>query len=287
MENVLIHLSKDSVLSSLQKRVEELDSAIRQLGICLKNSPTEKLKVSPHNGTYQYYLISSETGKKGKFISKKEWNIAERIAQRDYDTKLLEQLINQRTALQTCIATYHPEIAETFWSEQHPGRQKLTQPRIISDDEYANEWQLKEFCGRPFDKTDHELKTARGERVRSKSEVIIANALDHFNVPYRYEFPHKLKITQQSIKGKYNSKRINIFPDFTCLNKKTRKEIIWEHFGLIDDSSYAQTMALKLEEYQQNGFFLGDNFIMTTETNEHPLSYETVEKLIRRYLCES
>ena len=39
------------------------------------------------------------------------------------------------------------------------------------------------------------LETSRGERVRSKSEVIIADTLDRLKIPYRYEFPHQLKVT--------------------------------------------------------------------------------------------
>ncbi|MFQ6929598.1 MAG: hypothetical protein ACLRR3_00115 [Eubacterium sp.] len=29
-------------------------------------------------------------------------------------------------------------------------------------------------------------------------------------------------------------------PDFTVLNKRTRHEYVWEHFGMMDDSIYVK-----------------------------------------------
>ena len=65
--------------------------------------------------------------------------------------------------------------------------------------------------------------TSKGERVRSKSEVIIADVLNREGVPYRYEYPIYIKGI-----GK-------IYPDFTVLNIGIRKEMIWDHFGMMDD----------------------------------------------------
>ena len=60
--------------------------------------------------------------------------------------------------------------------------------------------------------------TAKGEKVRSEAEMNIADALDRNNVPYHYEFPFNLKTL-----GK-------IYTNFICLNRRTGKEFIWEHF---------------------------------------------------------
>lgn len=280
----LLGLRKDQMLPLLNERIRDLSSAIKQMERLLKNVPSDHLRVSPHNGSFQYYLVTKESGKKGFFIPKRNWNVAKQIAQRDYDRLLLESLYDQLKALQVCAANYHPDAAEGCWSRLHPARCKITQPRLISDDEYAEEWQEVEYHGRPFEKNAPVLSSARGDRVRSKSEVIIANALFHFNIPYRYEFPHRLRASSLFRDGCSKKKAITISPDFTCLNKKNRKEFIWEHFGLIDDPAYASNMALKLEEFQRNGFFPGENLIMTFETSERPLDYETVEMLVRKYL---
>ncbi len=54
--------------------------------------------------------------------------------------------------------------------------------------------------------------THKGERVRSKSEVIIANLLYKYQIPYRYEFPLTIKdfgIT---------------YPDFLILNVRKKRK---------------------------------------------------------------
>ena len=77
------------------------------------------------------------------------------------------------------------------------------------------------------------LVLACRERVRSKSEVIIADTLARHGVPYRYEYPLKLKSGRD---GAFRT----IHPDFLCLNVRTRAEFYWEHFGLMDDPDYLE-----------------------------------------------
>lgn len=115
------------------------------------------------------------------------------------------------------------------------------------------------------------ILTDREERVRSKSELIIANALNSQNIPYRYE----QKLT---IKGR------DIYPDFNILNVRKQKEIIWEHFGLMDDPEYVAKTVRKISEYSANGFQIGDNLIVTFENNHTPLNTIQVNYYIKNFL---
>lgn len=54
-----------------------------------------------------------------------------------------------------------------------------------------------------------------------------------------------------------------MYPDFTFLSKRTRKEIYWEHEGRMDDSEYAKTAIKKIKTYEDNGIYLGENLILT------------------------
>ena len=56
--------------------------------------------------------------------------------------------------------------------------------------------------------------------------------------------------------------------------------MIWEHFGLMDNSEYAANAMEKIALYSQNGFVLGRGFIYTMETSARPLSSRLVNKLI-------
>ena len=108
-----------------------------------------------------------------------------------------------------------------------------------------------------------------GVRVRSKSEVIIADALSRAGIPFRYEYP-------TGIKGWGT-----LYPDFTCLDTRTREEIIWEHFGLMGDHDYTENAVQKIARYAASGYILGKNFIATFESGATPLSVKQVQAYIR------
>ncbi|MBQ3968687.1 MAG: hypothetical protein II688_08365, partial [Lachnospiraceae bacterium] len=74
------------------------------------------------------------------------------------------------------------------------------------------------------------------------------------------------------------------FPDFACLNVRKRKTIFWEHLGLTDLPDYAVKNFAKLDIYEKNGYFVGDDIIISTETQEHPLDISTIKRKIERYL---
>ena len=117
-----------------------------------------------------------------------------------------------------------------------------------------------------------ELFTTKGERVRSKSEVLIADSLNRLGIPYRYEYPLKLK------------NGITVHPDFLCLNVRTRQEFYWEHFGMMDNPEYTENAIHKLQQYSENNLHPGINLILTMETISNPLNLKYIEQQIKNYL---
>lgn len=83
-------------------------------------------------------------------------------------------------------------------------------------------------------------RTARGEMVRSKSEVIIADHLARRNIEYAYE--HALTIDGAT---KY--------PDFTIEDAESGTSIFWEHCGMLHVPSYRRRWEEKLAWYRAHG----------------------------------
>ena len=160
---------------------------------------------------------------------------------------------------------------QQVYENLHNGRKKLFFPVTLSDKDFAKNWLSVEYKHKSFEQATTALFTSKGERVRSKSEVIIADTLTRLGIPYRYEFPIRLKI-------------YTVYPDFYCLNLRTRQEFIWEHFGMMDDLEYAQNAVSKIQNYQKNGYFPGKNLITTFETKASPISTKQIEQLAREYL---
>lgn len=81
------------------------------------------------------------------------------------------------------------------------------------------------------------LRTLRGEWVRSKSEVIIANLLHKNGVDYAYERPI------------YRDGRYALLPDFTITTPTGT--YYWEHLGLLSEAGYARRWEQKRRIYEQ------------------------------------
>jgi len=110
--------------------------------------------------------------------------------------------------------------------------------------------------------------TGNGERVRSKSEVIIANELKNHGVSYEYE---KLLWSKNGASFKR--------PDFTVFYEG--EEYYWEHLGRADDPEYMQTWESKRRWYEQNGF--ADRLIVSQEAAKGLDSRKIVETIETRF----
>ena len=154
----------------------------------------------------------------------------------------------------------------------HTQRQLLVTPIEPIWEKELVRWYDSEYHGKEFYEGTAEIVTEKGERVRSKSEKILADYFYRNNILYQYEKPLYLK--------GYGT----VYPDFTFLSKKTRKEIYWEHEGMMDKPEYAKSAVKKIESYQRNGIHLGVRLILTFETELTVLNSQIVEELVEKYL---
>ena len=154
----------------------------------------------------------------------------------------------------------------------HTQRQLLVTPIEPIWEKELVRWYDSEYHGKEFYEGTAEIVTEKGERVRSKSEKILADYFYRNNILYQYERPLYLK--------GYGT----VYPDFTFLSKKTRKEIYWEHEGMMDKPEYAKSAVKKIESYQRNGIHLGERLILTFETELTVLNSQIVEELVGKYL---
>jgi hypothetical protein len=83
-------------------------------------------------------------------------------------------------------------------------------------------------------------RTTRGEAVRSKSEVIIANLLHARKIDYHYEQPLELGGVVK-------------YPDFTIEDDAAGVTYYWEHCGMLRDSAYRHRWEEKQAWYREYG----------------------------------
>lgn len=238
----------------------------------LKTAPEGTLRICSHGGRTQYYQRNDPKDFSGTYIKEKDMDVARKLAQKDYDRKVLCAIEKELSAIQKYSSIY-PEInAEQVYENLHKERQKIIVPIMEDDEKYIYEWENIIYQGKPIYEDVPEFYTAKGERVRSKSEVMIADFLAREGIPYRYEYPLYLKGIGV------------VYPDFTILNVRERKELFWEHLGKMDDSNYAEKAIYKIANYEQNGIFVGEKLILTYETKRKPLNQNDISRMIHHYL---
>lgn len=262
-----------NLIDELTKEKENLTKLIKQTENALKNAPKGVLRVASCKKYSQYYWIK-ETGEnqREQYIRKEQMQMAHNLAQRDYDMKVLKIANQKRNEIQLFLNSYQPKELQMLYENLNQHRKKIVIPRILSDSEYVSEWRKVEYKGKSFTEGMSEIYTNRGERVRSKTEKIIADMLDKKGIPYRYEYPIYLVGLG------------TIYPDFTTLNMRERKEKYWEHMGMMDDSNYIDMALHKIDVYAKNNIIVGDRLILTHETSKRPLETGMIEKMIQAYL---
>lgn len=258
------------IRNMLQERRNVQEELLKKVNRRLQKAPDGTLRISSGKRRIQYYYRTKPSDRDGIYLSDRK--LISRLAQKGYDEKLQNRLRKEIQAIDQFMKRCPETEPEDIYLQLPANRQKLLYAFEDTDAHFAENWEKLPYTGKEFPENYPEYYTERGERVRSKSEILIADMLARENVPYRYEAP--LYLTGAG----------NVYPDFTILDIRHRRELIWEHFGMMDDPEYAEKAVRKLFCYQQNGYYQGERLIITAETKSTPLDTRHVRNLIEAYL---
>lgn len=186
-------------------------------------------------------LIYSQNGKHKKwyiscdgekiYIPSNQKNTAVSMAEKKYYEVMLQDILQEKRAIQSYL---------DLCNKEQTGEEQLIHPIF------------------------------NGQKVRSKSEAIIATMLHVNKIPFHYE------------EALHLGKRV-IYPDFTIRHPVTGQIYYWEHFGMMDNENYAQVAFRKMQLYNINGIMLSDTLLATYESEEAPLKSNIVENMIQQY----
>ncbi len=260
------------VKEELERRKEELLQLKNEKEHALKGAPKGTVRISCSQKRTQFYYRKEKEDRRGTYIPEKKLELVKKLAQKEYDQKVLRAVEKELDIVEKCMACYQVAEPETIYENLHDARKKMVVPIWEPDEQYVRNWENVAYQGKGFDENMPEYYTAKKERVRSKSELIIADLLGREGVPYRYEYPLHLKGFGQ------------VYPDFMVLNVSKRKEFYWEHLGMMDDPAYVEKAIQKITMYEQNGIYPGEQLILTHETRKNPLSQKMVRRMIEHYL---
>lgn len=245
----------------LEEQLISLQSQIQKL-------PEGKIICTRNANRYKWY---QSDGRIQTYIPKKERHLAEQLAAKKYLSLLSEDLLHEQRAIDFYLRHHNSDSGKAEQLLTHtPGFQELLSPYFKPISEELLSWANSPFEHNPKYPEQLIHKTCSGNLVRSKSEVLIDMALHTNKIPFRYECALSLG---DSV----------VYPDFTIRHPHTGQTYYWEHFGMMDEPTYSKNSCAKLQLYTSHGIIPTIQLITTYETKEHPLSSETVEKLIHEY----
>lgn len=263
-----------TINSILKEEEGKLRNIVKQAIERVKMAPKGFLRISNKHGRKEYYYKSEKSVGNGRYMRKEEYELVKKIVQRDYDAQIIKAGEERIEAIRNFLETYERTDLRNIYTKTNQYRRELITTSILSDEEYIKQWENVKYEGKSFVDDEQEIITEKGERVRSKSEKIIADKLYALGIPYRYEYPLVLE------------GNIKIYPDFTILKMPAREEIYLEHLGMMDNTDYIEHVMYKLNTYEKNGIYIGINLFITHETSKMPLNTRTLDAIIRALLIE-
>lgn len=250
----------DVLKKELLLRKQRLEKAAASAEYLLKESPAGSLRISQGSDCTRYYLITKKGDTNGGYIRSEQMPFITQLAQKDYAKRLLSESKQELLDIDHVLRRIDKHNAESVYSKLDPKRQALVEPILRNADERINYWNSLPYNVSPYKPEDKVFPTRRGELVRSKSELMIADMYYDLDIPYRYECELKLK-----------NDRIK-YPDFTLYHSSRRTVIYHEHLGLLDNKEYLDQTLKKLRLYEENGIVPGKNLLISWETEKYPFN---------------
>ena len=163
-------------------------------------------------------------------------------------------------------------LEKEFVNQPDAAYQWISKPEIsqILGREDLQQWAKAPYVRKEKYQSGQIHEYSRDVAFRSKSEEMIALALDKYQIPYHYE--EGIEVAGEIL-----------YPDFVIRHPVTGRVYIWEHLGMMDDDQYRGDVMWKMSKYLQAGYTPMLDLIFTSETRKEPLTYRKIEEIIRMF----
>ena len=223
-------------------------------------------------GDKVYY--SRRINGKSYYIKIGSARLVEQLKERKFVETGLEIVERNIVHLQALLDNYQTFLTGDILARMPKSYRSEAEMRGVFNGRYINagDWEKADYPKRDWNpeykKPGH--VTLKGEAVRSKSELSIANILHAKGIRYRYE-------EEIEIGG------ILFCPDFIVYVESEDRYLLLEHCGLMLDESYQRRYARKVARYIMGGLMPGRDVFFTYDDKDGNLDTRLINEILELY----
>ena len=273
-------MNRKHLINELLEAKFELTQLIEKLEELEKTEPSGTISVKTTNGRTSCYVRSGSSDKTGKYLSKDNREQIKELSQKLFNHKLKKVSQQELGQYEKCLKVLKESTTlEDILNTVPEPLREFVDINVLADKEDAQSFE-KGGNYKPNPREPNIVYTSKnGERFKSKSEWMIADMLREYKVPYHYEKPF-----ENSIYEELRSSGRNLYPDFTCFNRRTGRTYYWEHLGMLGDPKYTAECINRIQDYAVYEIYPGSELIISMETAKAPLRVSYIRNLIERFL---
>ena len=275
-------MEKEKLICMLTQELQDAEALVRILEEEQRNlklpeevwQETGKLMIKESRG-YQQFYIREHKGRDGlKTVPRRNQEYINNLATKQYFGNLICSAKENKDIADKLLKLakeYHDLNRE---SEVYTARfPMVTETSLMTKAGFLNHWKQTRTQLNPYRPEEKCYPTHDGAMVRSKSEQSVYNELLKFGIPFQYEL-------ELRVNGK------TYYPDFTLLDVVNRKEVYYEHFGLLSDANYRLHYFQKTEAYMTLGLTYGTDYFCTFEDANYPFDIRKVTRFLEKRFPE-
>ncbi len=244
-----------------EKMLAELEERLQKANKELKESPSGSVVRVKRGNYYSFFQVEKREGKRIRKIITNNDELINALARKTYLVAEIKLLQKDISALKHFCQAYEEPVYDKIISMLP---ERMLKYQLLSPP--PEDWATQDYPQSSYMSESKVHTTTRGLKVRSKSELLIAEKLYEHGIPFRYE-------QVLSING------VQFAPDFT-VKTQSGKLVYWEHCGLTGNKKYMEKHKWKLSVYEEAGIVPWDNLIITYDDKYGILNLSIIESEI-------
>ena len=194
------------------------------------------------------------------------------LADKEYAQSALKIIEHDLRVMTSAFDQLRSYSQENIFSGMHQAYRSLPHDCFQASRQAAEVQRMQHaWASEPYEISDYRPEekihtTSRGLKVRTRAELLIAEFLYRYDIPFRYE--------QVVHIGAYT-----LAPDFTFLDQ-SRTEFFWDYCGMMGDQKYRAHQLWRRGVYEGAGITEWDNMIYTYDASD-AIDMREIEAVIK------